>query len=171
MKQKVLLGVAAAVLSVVFVFIGKVDRPSQSSDEKITKGSVNSTSAYISTPIEVSVTTDERKQSFSHAASTNTVEERVIELSELGMKNDAESFHKILETLDDPEPEIREAAVEAVLQFGDRRAVPALNALAAQTQDAEERARVLEAVEFLNLPSLSEVRAGRGRNLNSQSGK
>ena len=95
------------------------------------------------------------------SAQTNSVEGRIIELSELGARNDRESFRKIIASLQDAELEIRQAARDAAVQFGSRDAIPILKELAAKTEDARERVELLDAAEFLKLPSLSEIRRSR----------
>ncbi|MEO6034380.1 MAG: HEAT repeat domain-containing protein [Verrucomicrobiota bacterium] len=98
---------------------------------------------------------------------TNSVDERILELAESGSRSDPESFRKITEGLRDDEPEIRRAAREAVIQFGSRDAIPILKELAVKTEDAREKVELLDAAEFLKLPSLTEVRAQRRAGTNS----
>ena len=90
------------------------------------------------------------------------VETRVSELLELGTKDDPTSLETILGELTNRDPEIRKAAVEASMQFGSRDAIPKLMDAAAQTDDPHEKAEILEAIEFLKLPSLSETLAQAG---------
>jgi len=85
------------------------------------------------------------------------IQQRVDELLGLGLENDPASLDKLLNELTNPESQIRVAALEAVVQFGSRDAVPRLEEISLQTQDAHERAAIAEAIEFLKLPSLSEV--------------
>jgi hypothetical protein len=82
----------------------------------------------------------------------------VEELDDLAMKDDAESLKKILAALTHSDPDIREAARDAAVQFGDASAAARLRAVAANTADAEEKTELLEAAEFLELPPL-EVRS------------
>lgn len=82
----------------------------------------------------------------------------VDELESLGMKHDADSLRAILAELTNSNPEIRAAARKAAVQFGDRAAAPALRAVAAKTEDVDEKRALLEAADFLELPPL-EVRA------------
>lgn len=103
----------------------------------------------------------------SASASTNSVEERISELEELGARNDSESFQKIVADLRDTNPEIRQAALDAIMQFGNRDAVPILKELSAKTEDAREKVALLDAAEFLDLPSLSEIRQTRLTNSTS----
>jgi hypothetical protein len=82
----------------------------------------------------------------------------VEDLEELAMKDDAESLKKILAALTHSDSDIREAARDAAVQFGDASAAARLRAVAANTADAEEKEELLEAAEFIELPPL-EVRS------------
>src|SRR6266446_5423592 len=61
------------------------------------------------------------------------VAERVAELGDLAMENDAASLDTILSELTNRDPEIRKAALEAAVQFGSRDAIPKLADVAVQT--------------------------------------
>jgi hypothetical protein len=87
------------------------------------------------------------------------VAKRVAELQDLGMEDDSESLNAILSELNNEEPDILEAAVEAAVQFGSREAIPRLTEAAAQASDPKEKSAILEAVEFLKLPTLAEALA------------
>ncbi len=89
------------------------------------------------------------------------------ELEGLGTRNDPESFQRIVAGLSDSSPDIRQAAREAILQFGNRDAIPILKDLASKTEDAREKVALLDTVEFLSLPSLSEVRQQQRTNSRS----
>ncbi len=102
------------------------------------------------------------------AASTNSVDEQIIELTELGARNDAESLKRIIARLSDSDPQIREAALDATIQFGSRDAIPILEELATKTDDPRERIDSLDGAKFLALPTFSEIRAQRRTNLNSK---
>jgi hypothetical protein len=82
---------------------------------------------------------------------------RVTELRQLSMNEDAASLDSILSDLNNREPRIRAASLEAAIQFGSRGALPKLMDAAAQTDDPREKAALAEAIEFLKLPSLTEV--------------
>lgn len=84
------------------------------------------------------------------ATATVTAED----LQSLAMNSDPESLQKILAALTSPDPEIRTAAREAAVQFGDRTAATKLRTVAADTADPSEKAALLEAASFLELPSL-----------------
>jgi HEAT repeat protein len=85
------------------------------------------------------------------------VEKRVAELQDLAMDNDPKSLQVILSELTNRDPEIRQAAVDAAVQFGSRDAIPKLTDAASQTDDAVERAQMLQAADYLKLPSYRET--------------
>ncbi len=93
----------------------------------------------------------------SPSVSPEDTARKMAELQDLGMDDDAASLHKILRELTNGVSEVRRAAVDATLQFGSRDAIPALKAAAANTTNATERATFQEAIEFLKLPSLTEL--------------
>ena len=75
-------------------------------------------------------------------------------LQDWSMNDDPASLSNILADLTNPEKEIREAAIEAAKQFDSTNAIPTLKAVAANTTDTEEQIALLEAANFLSLPSL-----------------
>jgi hypothetical protein len=60
-----------------------------------------------------------------------------------------------------PDKAIRKGALEAAIQFGDRSVVPTLQDIAAQTDDPAEKAEILAAIDYINLPSLTEYLSQR----------
>ena len=97
---------------------------------------------------------------------TNALTERIIELTKLAGRDDQESFQTIMASLSDEELDIRQAALETTIQLGNRDAIPILIELAAKTKNAQEKAEILEAAKFLELPSLREIQAKRRTNVN-----
>ena len=91
-------------------------------------------------------------------ARAHYIEQRVDDLETLGRKRDADSVNRILTELSNPEKEIRKAAVEALVQSGDRSVIPRLQELAANTEDLAEKTELNETIDFLKLPSLTEKR-------------
>ncbi len=88
------------------------------------------------------------------------VAEQIHRLNDLAMNDDTASRDTILSELkNNPDKEIRAAALEAAIQFDDRSVVPPMQQIAAETQDPEEKAAILEAIDYINLPSLSEYAA------------
>jgi hypothetical protein len=74
-------------------------------------------------------------------------------LQQLSMNDDPASLSNILADLTHPEKEVRDAAIEAAKQFGSSNAIPTLKSVAANTTDTEEQSALLEAADFLSLPS------------------
>ncbi len=85
------------------------------------------------------------------------VEARTAELRDLGRKSDAASLATLLSEVRNRDPEIREAALEALSQSGNRSAIPGLQQAAAQTENPEEKKAIQEVIEFLKLPTLTET--------------
>jgi len=98
-------------------------------------------------------------QEATKAAREAYVTSRISTLQDLAMDNASSSLDTILSELTNNDPQIRKAALEATIQFASRDAIPRLTEVAAETQDAEEKAALNEAIEFLKLPSLTEVLA------------
>ena len=74
-------------------------------------------------------------------------------LSEWEMNNDPQSLSNILADLKSPEKEIRMAAIDAAKQFESADAIPALKAAAANAEDNQEAIAMLEAADWLALPT------------------
>jgi len=85
------------------------------------------------------------------------VAERVSELHDLGMTDDPDSLSTITSEMDSREPQIREAALKAVIQFGSRDAIPALQNTMQHTDDPQEKVDLQKAIDFLELPTMSEI--------------
>jgi hypothetical protein len=62
------------------------------------------------------------------------------------------SLIALLDKVKSPEQEVRKAALEAVVQFNDTNAIPQLNAALQQLEDPRDKAAVLEAISYLQLP-------------------
>jgi hypothetical protein len=106
-------------------------------------------------------------KNISHiAADTNALAEEheayvqaeIDKLNDLESYDDADSLHAILSQLTNSDKEIRAAAVESTIQFGSRDAIPVLQDLAARTENPGEKKNLLDAADFLALPTLSEAR-------------
>ena len=95
------------------------------------------------------------------------------QLQDLATKSDPASMEAILAEMKSPYPEVRGDALEAIIQFRSRDAIPALKELAAQTEYPKEKVAILEAVEFLQLPTLDEFLADleKDKTQNPQDGK
>jgi hypothetical protein len=106
------------------------------------------------------------------AATTNAVSEQetarrkhvhdaILHLYQIQMNSDAASLAAIMAETTNAEPQIRKAAVNAAVQFGDRAVIPELQKLADATQDPFEKVDILKAIEYMKLPSLTEYTAYR----------
>jgi hypothetical protein len=85
-------------------------------------------------------------------------EKKIDELDDFiqGNSPEAEKLRVAMATLLNPDKKVRAAALEHVKDLDDRDAVPGLEELAAQTDDPDDKAALLDVAEFLNLPSFSE---------------
>jgi hypothetical protein len=83
--------------------------------------------------------------------------ERVSDLEDLisGSSSETEKLGVALASLESSDKKIRNAALEAVRGLDNREAVPRLENLAAQTDDADEKEALLDTANFLNLPSFA----------------
>lgn len=97
----------------------------------------------------------------SDAEHARLVRKRVNELYSLAMNNDTASRDVILSEMKNPNTVIRKAALEAAIQFDDRSVVPYLKEIADQTEDPREKVAILDAIDYINLPSLTEHIAQR----------
>jgi hypothetical protein len=84
------------------------------------------------------------------------VAERREALMNLSWMEDKASLDAILAELWNPDPQIREAALKATLNFSSRDAIPRLEAAALRADDPAEKKQLEEAAEFLKLPTLTE---------------
>jgi hypothetical protein len=93
--------------------------------------------------------TPEEKQAYIEAETSR--------LQDLSTQDDSASLSAILNDLTDPEKEVRLAAIEATKQFGSKDAIPTLQASVADAKDTDEKIALLEAADFLALPTLADA--------------
>jgi hypothetical protein len=93
--------------------------------------------------------TPEEKQAYIEAETSR--------LQDLSTEDDPASLTAILNDLSNPEKEVRLAAIEASMQFGSRDAIPALQAEVANATDTDEKIALLQAADFLALPTLADA--------------
>jgi len=86
----------------------------------------------------------------------DVIAERAAELTQLGMSDDPADLKTILTELNNKEPEIRSSALSAVVQFGSKDAIPALQNEMSWTQDPQEKVDIMNAIKYLQLPSFQE---------------
>jgi len=100
-------------------------------------------------PVATTTLTDEQRQA--------AIDAETDRLQQWSMNDDPESLSNILADLTNSEKEVRKAAIEAAEQFDSTNAIPVLKNLAANDEDPEEKAALLEAANFLSLPSIFDV--------------
>jgi hypothetical protein len=108
----------------------------------------NAVIAVVSTTVSVPVFIQSPEQH------QTAIDVEIDRLQQLSMNDDPASLSNILADLNNSEKEVRQAAVEAAKQFGSTKAIPILKAVAANTDDAQEQTTLLEAADFLSLPSV-----------------
>ena len=82
--------------------------------------------------------------------------ETIAQLTTLQANDDAASLAAILAELKNTNSTIRAAAVQAVVQFNDRSAIPVLQKMADATTDTAEKKEIRKAIAYMKLPSLTE---------------
>lgn len=87
---------------------------------------------------------------------------RIAQLRDLATKTDRASLETLLAEIKNPDLEIRQAALDAISQSGNRAAIPGLRETAAQTEDIREKQAIVDVIEFMSLPTLTELLRGRG---------
>ena len=106
------------------------------------------------------------KENVSHETLTRAAREeqreaqvaaRIDQLHDLSRKTDPASLEILLSEVRNPDQEIRQAALDAISQSGNRSAIPGLEEAAAQTEDSGEKQAIAEVIDFLNLPTLTEI--------------
>jgi hypothetical protein len=85
----------------------------------------------------------------------------VKQLETLQWNDDPASLQAILTELTNSSPVVRHLAIEATIQFRDRAAIPVLRDLAARTENPAEKKELLDAADFMALPTLKEARAAK----------
>ena len=113
---------------------------------------------FANAPVEKTISRPAADTNALAEAHEDMVQAEVDKLTELQANDDAASLHAILADLTNSDKEIRAAAVESTIQFGSRDAIPVLQDLAARTTDPGEKKNLLDAADFLALPTVSEAR-------------
>jgi len=86
------------------------------------------------------------------------------QLTDLGMSGDPANLKVILSQLENPNPEIRQAALSSTIDFGSKDAIPTLQSEMNWATDPEEKIEIKKAIDFLQLPSF-----GSGGDVTQQS--
>ena len=93
---------------------------------------------------------------------------RIAELEDLSTKTDRTSLQALLSEVKNPDQEIREAALDAISRSRNRAAIPGLEEAAAQTEDKREKEAIMDVIEFINLPTLTDLVGRRGATNNQR---
>jgi hypothetical protein len=110
---------------------------------------------------EVASQTEEPVVSTRDEQQQARVAARIAELGDLSTKTDRASLETLLSEVRNPDEEIRQAALDAITQSGNRAAIPGLREAAAQTQDTREKQALEDVIEFISLPTLTEILRGQ----------
>ena len=159
----VIVGLGLLIFGALFALHQTAERPGNSSRPAPGEPVVISKAQPVVEPIVASSTnvpqSDPQPTGPSEDAHKSYVEQRSAQLMDLAMNDDRASLDTILSELTNRDPEIRKAALDAAIQFGSRDAIPKLADAASQTDDASEKTALNDAIEFLKLPSLTEISA------------
>ncbi|MDW8308519.1 MAG: HEAT repeat domain-containing protein [Verrucomicrobiales bacterium] len=157
--------VAASLVGVTVLLLWRLLQPTESPNTETVRREPEAPGRH-ATPPAVSPTPNQRalalepakpeQAALPSAISEGLAQERVTGLLRLAMSDEPSARQVILTELENPNRTIRRGALEAVVQLGDRSLTNHLLELAARSSDAEERALLLEAADFLSLPSLNE---------------
>jgi len=85
------------------------------------------------------------------------VRNRFEELMDLAREDSPAAIQQIMAELKNPDRAIRKAALDALEQANDRSVVPQMQQIADQTDDPDDKQAIQDAIDFINLPSLTEV--------------
>lgn len=135
----------------------KVEIETPASRPAITQDSIGHPQQSSLTETNSLQTSPARSETNSNAGTENA-EAKIEALTDASMQSDAQSFQIIVNALKDERKEVRQAAVDAAIQFGSRDAIPFLEEAAAKIDDPREKIEMLDAIDFLKLPSFSETR-------------
>lgn len=113
--------------------------------------SIAPTSA-VPAPTTVSI----NKTTNSEAEHEEYVAKRTAQLNSLAMQKSPAAHQQIIDELKNSDKEIRKASLEAIQQANDRSVIPQMKQIADETDDAQEKQDILDAIDFINLPSLTE---------------
>ena len=86
------------------------------------------------------------------------VENRHEELLALAREGDPAGYQQILGELKNPDRGIQKAALDALEQANDRSFVPQMQQIADQTTDPDLKQAIQDAIDYINLPSLTEIK-------------
>ncbi|MEN3942916.1 hypothetical protein WJU23_16575 [Prosthecobacter sp. SYSU 5D2] len=84
--------------------------------------------------------------------------ELISDLFDAATEGTPEKTEAVYAALSHPNDAVREGALDAIIQHMGRESIPRLRAALAAARTPEEKTRLTEAIEFIELPTLSEIR-------------
>jgi hypothetical protein len=87
--------------------------------------------------------------------------QRVAELQQMASTRDPGSLDTVLSELKNQDARIRRAALAAAVEIGSRSAIPVLQEAMEGNLEPGEKVSIQQAIEFLQLPTLTEANLGR----------
>ena len=108
-------------------------------------------------PVAAAVVADKRAD-LNAPDHADYVQERKAELLDLTSSRDPSALPAILSELNNQDPDIRQAALSAVVQVGNKDAIPALQNQVAWAEDPREKVAIQDAIDFLRLPPADQIK-------------
>lgn len=166
MRPKVVLAILLMVASVlaVAVMLSKVFRPQPAvapAQVAITHSNFSSVTlgpepAVEITPAPITITNRDTN-AIARLDHEEYVRNRYEELMDLARQDSPAATQQIVDELKNPDKAIRRAALDALEQANDRSVIPQMQQIADQTDDPDDKQAIQDAIDFINLPSLTEV--------------
>ncbi len=100
----------------------------------------------------------DRRADLNAPGHADYVQERKAELLDLTTSRDPSALPAILSELNNQDVEIRQAALSAVVQVGNKDAIPALQNQIAWAEDPREKVAIQDAIDFLRLPPADQIK-------------
>jgi HEAT repeat protein len=166
MRPKVVIPILLfSVAALLTIFLARPDRRKSSAalplpettPMAVTAGDAETASSIVSNHRATQAATLQTDIAFDQQTHEDYVSQRVAELMYLAMTDDTSSLYSILSELNNNDPQIREAAVTASVQFKNLEAIPALQDAYTRSDDPEEKIRIAKAIDFLATPLESQA--------------
>jgi hypothetical protein len=165
MRPKVLLSalvLAVAILAPALYFHFKPDSPAPDTDNAVAAAPDNSAppaqalpsilKRVQGAPSVVGGGLPDRPVAPAAMSHDDYVTQRTGELIEMGLSEDPQNLKVILSEMENPDAEIRHAALNATIDFGSKDAIPYLQNELAYATDLDEKVEIKKAIDFLQLP-------------------
>jgi hypothetical protein len=171
-RAKIIIPVLAVASIVVFLAIALPFGPStQPQPSPVPEAPATSVSANPSTPVRpvsehrpvapAVIQPRTQPESGGEEQRSEAARERAAKLQQIGSTRDADSLNTVSSELNDADASVRRAAVAAAVEIGDRGIIPALQQAMEGDLEPQEKVKIQQAINFLQLPTLTEVSAGQ----------